>query len=305
MKPRRSSLLPSLSLVVIALVAGTAAAREAASLHRPVFFPSGEELVVMSTRDGGDWELYRVSTDGSDFERLTVHPGWDGYADVSPDGRRIVFDRRDEQEAGIVLADSDGSHSRWLVRSEADGFLGGGRFAPDGASILYVSEESGNREIFRLWLADERRERLTHTEQDETDAVFSPDGARVAYAVWTDDGTSALEVVSLEGGSVDRVVTTTGSLYGVAWSPSGDALFYNDDSDGDQDVYRVDLEMRRPENLTANDAPDHLPAVSPDGRRIVFTSERAGAEAVFELELESGRTRRLDLLPSAAAQPPP
>jgi Tol biopolymer transport system component len=277
-------LAPSLALM----------AQESAAFHRPVFLPDGETLVVMSNRHGGDWELYSIGIDGSHPRRLTDHVGWDGYADVSPDGRHIVFDRSDDERSGMVMLAIDGGGERWLLESNGD-FLGGARFAPDGRSIVFLSEESGNREIYRLWLADERRERITETDHDESDAVFAPDGRRLAYTVWLDDERSALETLDLTTGAVHRVAVVEGRLYGVAWGAAGETLYYNADSDGDQDIYGVSLETGQPEKLTDNEVPDHLPMVSPDGHYVVFTSERNGGEEVFMIDLASGAQRQLQL----------
>jgi len=283
------------TLPLIAIAAG-AQAQEAIRYHRPVFMPDGAGFVVMSDRDGDAWELYRVRLDGTLVHRLTRHSGWDGYADVSPIGRQVVFERTEEAGRSIVLADLDKGNERRLIRID-DGFLGGPRFAPDGLSVIFLSEEAGNREIYRQWLTADRRERITETEQNETDAVFSTDGSSLAYAVWLDDS-SMLETLDLESGTVRRVVTVGGRLYGVAWSTDGKTLFYNADTDGDQEIYKVSLKGRRPVQLTANESSDHLPAVSPDGRTVLFTSEREGPEAVFLLDLESGEQRRIDVVSS-------
>jgi len=282
-------------LATLLLVPGVAlTAQETNAFHRPVFLPDGETLVVMSNRHGGDWELYSIGIDGSHPRRLTDHVGWDGYADVSPDGRHIVFDRSDDDRSGVVIAALDGESERWLLESHGAS-VGGARFAPDGRSVVFTSEESGNRDLYRLWLADGRRERVTDTSQGEGDAVFSPDGGRLAYAVWLDDDTSALEILDLATGAVRRVLAVHGRLYGVAWGADGEDLYYNDDSDGDQDIYRVSLKTGQAHNLTNNATPDHLPVVSPDGRQVVFTSERNGPEEVFLLDLDTGAQHQLEL----------
>ncbi len=88
--------------------------------HRPVYSPDGSEVIFMSMSDktNGDWELYRMNSDGSNVIRLTSHQGWDGYAVWSPKGEEIVFDRVDGHEAfsGIrnqfdkkALADDSGN----------------------------------------------------------------------------------------------------------------------------------------------------------------------------------------------------
>lgn len=281
-----------LALAATALVG--AQPDDSQNFHRPIFHPDGDTLIVMSDRADGDWELYRVGLDGSQPIRLTRHAGWDGYADVSPDGAQIVFDRRDEEHFGIAIADIDGGHVRWLVESEG-GFLGGPKYAPDGRSIVYASEQDGNRELYRLWLDSGRRERLTYTDHDEGDAVFAPDGRSLAYTAWVDDEHSALEVLELNAGETRRLATVQGRMYGNSWGPDGSFLLYNDDSDGDQEIWRIAATGGRPQKLTDNEVLDHLAVVSADGSRAVYTSETEEVERVYMIDLESGRSRHLDL----------
>jgi len=56
----------------------------------PAFSPDGQTLAFMSLRDG-NWEIYRVNTDGSGLTRLTEDGADDGLPAWSPDGRALAF----------------------------------------------------------------------------------------------------------------------------------------------------------------------------------------------------------------------
>lgn len=287
-----------LALIVVFPLAWALAAQEPVQFHRPVFLPDGRSIVVMTTIHDGDWELYRMNLDGTSAIRLTDHQGWDGYATVSSDGRSIVFDRGDEANTGMVIADIDGTYERWLVRAEPGASVGGPSFAPDAASILYRSGESGNNDVYRVWIEDGRRERITHTDRAEGDAVFSPRGDQIAYTAGLPEGGTLVELLAIESGDVREFLRSPGRLYGLAWSPDGRTLWYNDDSDGDQEIYRADLATGTVQKVTDNAVPDHLPVVSPDGAVVIYTSERTGPEEVFHLDLGTGEERRLELFPA-------
>ena len=51
--------------------------------------------------------------------------------------------------------------------------------------------------------------------------------------------------------------------------------------DGNPEIYRMDWNGANPARLTENGAADMDPAVSPDGQRIVFTSNRTGDNEIF------------------------
>lgn len=40
---------------------------------------------------GRDFDLWAVNTDGTDLERITHTPGFDGFPMFSPDGQHLIF----------------------------------------------------------------------------------------------------------------------------------------------------------------------------------------------------------------------
>jgi len=66
----------------------------------PAWFPDGE-WIVYSSEVGDDFKLFRIRADGMDRRQLTTGPGSDARAHVSPDGRRIVFNREIDDNINI------------------------------------------------------------------------------------------------------------------------------------------------------------------------------------------------------------
>ena len=283
-----------LPLVATILLAGCAAGDDDVAQHRPVFTPDGEGIVFMSNRSG-DWELYQANRDGSAVKRLTEHDGWDGYADVSPDGTRLVFDRSGEAGEGPFVLNLDDGSAQPLAQVRNK--IGGARYSPDGANFAVFEEINDKRDLWLLRVSNgQKLEELTHTpEQNEHDPAFSPDGKYLAFAVALDEG-SALDVMNLRNHERTRIFETAGNLYGVSWHPQGEALVFNMPDGDDQDLFLIDRDGGHLVQLTKNETEDHLASWHPNGEEIIFTTDRTGSEAIHVMRIDDKSTRQLEIV---------
>lgn len=64
-------------------------------------------------------------------------------------------------------------------------------------------------------------------------------------------------------------------------------------ADGNGEIYLVDSDGENLERVTSYGTITLSPAWSPDGRRLAYTSYKSGEPLLYELELETGRERRL------------
>lgn len=90
---------------------------------------------------------------------------------------------------------------------------------------------------------------------------------------------------------------TDGSVLGDEGAPSvhGADVFFAIGSDDDADLYRVAAAGGAPSRLTRNPARDRSPAVSPDGKRIAFVSDRSGGDEIWVMPTDPpfGEARRV------------
>lgn len=63
--------------------------------------------------------------------------------------------------------------------------------------------------------------------------------------------------------------------------------------DGNPEVYVMDLASRNLRRVTRNRAIDTEPSWSPDGKSLIFSSERGGKPQIYRVNLDTGMVRRL------------
>jgi Tol biopolymer transport system component len=84
-----------------------------AASFAPFFFRGGHDRILFcsNTADpkGRNFDLWAVNTDGSNLERITFNPTFDGFPMFSPDGKRLAFcSNRHNAKAGetnVFVAD--------------------------------------------------------------------------------------------------------------------------------------------------------------------------------------------------------
>ncbi len=155
---------------------------------------------------------------------------------------------------------------------------------PDGEELLFSRHMGDAINVYALPLASDgpAERRLTERKLPEYDAVYSPDGKRVALTVVSQSGTQGdldVGVIALAGGEVQIVSGTRGALSHEewpAWSPDGTRLAFTSTRDENQEVYVLQVEDGAEHRVTSDPAIDAHPAWSPDGTRLAFATARWG-----------------------------
>ncbi len=131
--------------------------------------------------------------------------------------------------------------------------------------------------------------------QDKTTTVDLPrhalvfahhtDPARKNYDIWqiAPDGTQMASVVVLPNHQTQFTI-----------SPDGNELIYVDAVDGRNDLWRRGFHGKNPVNLTNSESNESSPSWSPDGTKILFSSDRDNSKnEIYIMSLDSGETERL------------
>ncbi len=196
----------------------------------PAFSADGRTITFVRSGD-----LYSVRPDGSGLRHLTSGAALDSAPIVSPDGKRVVFERR---------ASDDGPADLYAVR-----VLGGGLhgltsgpdddhqadFSPDGGAIVFVrdSDPSPNatEDLYSIRPSGARLARLTRTGVDEFKPRYFTGGIVFSRGENSEGPAAYADVYTMRrnGGKVKALVAGVGSAYVEDVSPAGNALLFRRD----------------------------------------------------------------------------
>lgn len=191
---------------------------------------------------------------------------------ISPDGERVVYvrqwvDRESEKRIGnlYVAATSGGGPRRFTVGDHADSAP---RWAPDGASIAFLSTRGGGRaQLWRIPVDGGEAERLTDVDGRIGGFAWSPDGRRIALQVRPlseDERAAEKDPEAARKGPLERHVTR---------------MMYKSDGSGyvpaeRWQIWLADARSGKTRVLVEGDFDAGGPAWSPDGRQLAYLANK-------------------------------
>ncbi len=247
--------------------------------------------VVFARGDGERRDIWCVDYDGEGLLRLTANRTLNLFPAWSPEGERVAFMSYREGQQGLYLLDTrTGGVS--LVNETVGSNLAPA-WHPEGQELLSSLSKVGQHEIYRLGLGGEIIRRLTVSPAIEISPSWSPTGRDVVY---TSDMTGTPQIYVMDSdGSARRRLTYEGRYNDAAdWSPNGEQIIY---ACREHDITQIVLIGVRGENrkvLTdASWRNCEDPSWAPDGRHVVFASDRTGVFKLYVMDVRDGASRQL------------
>ena len=203
---------------------------------------SRNDLFVLprgETSPGGDDAVRRRLTTGQRAQ----------YADVSPDGRRVVFTVNVKGTTFLEIAD------------------------------LTAAGALENRRD----LVPSARYQQAYTPR------FSPDGRTVAYSVWLAGGHRDIRLVDVATGALRDVTRDRAMDMTPVWSPDGKTIYFCSDRSGIFNIYAYDLAAGTLAQVTNTRIGALMPAISGDGATLAYVGYGTYGYDLYAMPLDRAR----------------
>lgn len=246
-----------------------------------VLWPSaGPDAIVYE--NGGF--LYRFDPASGDTSRLNIEVAGDRVglmphyvaanqfiesADISPDGKRVVFGARGE----LFSVPAEKGQIRNVSRTPAAREIQVG-WSPDGRWLTYMSDETGEYELY-VTAQDGSGQPRRITSNGDTwrfPAVWSPDSKYLAFG----DTNQTLHYVEVASGDVTEVDRSTrNDIDDYSWSADSKVIAYVKNNEANvANIWAYALADKKSVQLTSSDTQDANPVFDPKGRYLYFVSNR-------------------------------
>ena len=255
----------------------------------PSISPDGKRIIYEN-----EFELWTVDVPSGEPRKLTVAMAFDpkendidvittqGRADgfaPSPSGDYLAVDFHGEI---VVVPTESGigervqvTNSPWRERSQ--------EYSPDGRRLAYISDESGEEEIWVHDLGTQERRKLTTHESVKGALTWAPNSQKLLFTA-----ANRLFEIDAGGGAMSELAANpAGGFLGPQYSADGAwVLYVKRDDDQNADVFLFDLAAKREYNVTQSPFNETAGALTPDGTSGVFTSTREnGVNQLFVVSL--------------------
>ncbi|MFZ2900321.1 MAG: S41 family peptidase [Saprospiraceae bacterium] len=246
-----------------------------------IVFEKGNQIYLMPVKGSPKPLKIQVSADARfDAVETKTQSGGASEMALSPNGKLIAFSVRGE--IFVTLNDKEAKRTAAITnhpyRDQNMQWL-------NDSTLLFISDRTGNKEIYLATSADKAQpslyktlkletRQLTNTPEDENDILLSPDRKKVALR----KGRGQLIVADIdEKGAMTNAKTLLDGWAtpgGLAWSPDSKWLAYSlDDLNFNEEVYiHAADNSRAPVNVSMHPRSDGSPIWSPDGSKLGFTS---------------------------------
>jgi tricorn protease len=257
-----------------------------------VRWPSSDNQGKIVYELNGELQVFDVTT--KEDKKISITVPDDGLAkrpsrysaakniedfELSPKGERVLFVARGDIFTAPIekgptrnLTNTSNAHDKWA------------RWSPDGSKIAFISDMSGEEQIYLIDQKGEGKPVQLTTQFNSmlSPMEWSPDGKRMAV----NDKDGKLYVLTVTNKNVKEIADHEfGEIYYYSWSPDGGHLAFSmRDWNGYWSIYIWSVSDSKVRRITGKYFNESEPAWDPDGNYLYYLSDRQFAPLISTWE---------------------
>jgi len=244
----------------------------------PAINPTGDKIAFLTDRNGYKEVMLMSAIDGKIIDTVVKGEKAGDYEEMhwlrggltwSPDGKMVAFAAKAGERDAIHIRKVEAGGYNKLIKPDMDAVYSPD-WSPDGTRILFCGIKDGRLDLFTVNVETLEYTRITNDIFDEADPRWSPDGSKIVF-------------------SSDRL------------EPPFEYTI--SEMKGNYDLFIMNADGTRVRRITTDPFNDSAPDWSPDGTKIVFTSDRNGITNLYYVDLEKMTVSPLTNLLTGASSP--
>jgi eukaryotic-like serine/threonine-protein kinase len=297
---------------VPALGQGSAATRILEDVYGSVgFSPDGKQITFV--RDDPirkEARLMIAKSDGSEVQEFAARKypdrfGWDPGPAWSPDGKLIACSVVTSQGAynNVILVDVS-QRTQKLLSPQGWDWIHNTRWLSDGSGII-MSAKAQDASFVQVWLVSYPSGEARSVTSDLSE-YYSLSLTADSNALVGEQDQSLTNIWIVPQGDSNHATQLTsgaGRYFDLSWTSDGKIL-YASDASGSADIWEMQADGKAQKQLTVNTGRNYAPVASPDGRYVVFHSNRAGGTwNIWRMDRDGSNPKQLTFDKSGSTFP--
>jgi len=243
------------------------------------FSPDGSRLAYTVINNDGPGrpysQLWIMTIANNKSFRLGGEKEPSSNPEWSPDGRSIAYEGTVGDKSGLIAANADGSHAKFLspIQGTNNPLPSTGKsiaWSPDGKRIAFVNAVPGPE-----------TQDATGDPVVITRYLYKPDDSE-GFTRFNDNRRLHIFVVDIASGQVRQLTHGDHYEHSIDWSPNGEEIAFisnrepNEDQFFNYDIFTLKVSDGSMRRLTSTESAEYRPRWSPDGKTIVYQATKRG-----------------------------
>jgi len=266
------------------------------------FSPDGKRIAFIRNDNAatGEDQLIIANVDGSNERKLTARKGDTFFPSSgpswSPDGK-VIASPVGSYAGGFHLTVgyvdvATGEQKEVNTKKFSD--VGRVSWLSDGSGLLVNAAEQGtaNSQIWMISYPSGEAHTITHDLNDYGGTSLSADSKALVTVqfnatsnVWITPANDLIHGKQITSGQLE-------GFRGLAWTPDN-RIVYTSLASGNLDLWIMNADGTSQKQLTSDPKQDDSPRVSPDGRYIVFNSDRGALPSIWRMDIDGGNLKQI------------